>query len=597
MTEYVESLELPYNEPTKRLSDYLSLLRRQKKSIIVTSFVSFIVFVLIAFLWPPTYRSSATILIEEQDIPADFVRSTVTSYVAQRIEVINAQVMTRSNLMGLIEKHNLYPHLRNRETRDELIERMREDTNRETVSADVIDPRSGRPTTATIAFTLSFEGRNPQTVLQVTNELATLYLNENLKKRAEQAEETSAFLGSEAGRLRDEISESEGKLAEFKKLHGEKLPEFKQINFQLMERIDQEITSTDNQLRALQERKFYLEGQLAQINPGGPVFSSTGERVMGPEDRLSALQTEFLRISNLYHPDHPDLVKMRREIGSLERSVEGAGASGDQAKRLTNLRAELIQKKDRYKEGHPEITKLIKSISALEKRLSENPLPISTRSILAQEPDNPAYITLNSQLDSVRTDIRATRALLLRHQEKRANIENRLLQSPQVEREYLEISRDYENALMKYREIKSKLTEANISQELERERKGERFSLIDPPGLPEEPIKPNRIAILFLGFIISGAIGFGQTFVRDALDGSAHTPDEIKTLLGKPPLAVVPLHKTAAELSMQKRKQLYTMSGVIVAIILLLVLVHFLYSPLDVLWFRIERKIGQLFIF
>lgn len=597
MAEFIQSLELPYQEQSKELSDYLSLLRRNKKSIILTTLISFLIFVLAAFLWPPTYQSSATILIEEQDIPADLVRSTVTSYAAQRIQVINTRVMTRTNLLGLIDKHNLYENLQEKETTEELVERMRDDTNLETLSADVIDPRSGRPTTATIAFTLSYDGRTPQTVLKVTNELASLYLSENLKTRTEQAAQTSEFLADEAQRLSTEIADLEANLAVFKKQHGEKLPEFKQLNYQQMERVDQEINNAENQLRALDDRKFYLEGQLAQINPGSPIFSASGERIMGPEDRLKALRTEYLRVSNLYRENHPDLVKMRREIAALEESTGGFGMAGDQAKELTHLRAELTQKKDRYKDSHPQIIKLKRNIAKLEGALAKTQSSLSVRSIMAQEPDNPAYITLKSQLDSVISEIKAYRRTLSRHQEKRAEIDQRLVESPQVEQEYLNISRDYENAVLKYREIKSKLTEANIAKELERERKGERFSLIDPPALPEEPIRPNRLAIVLLGFILSTGLGLGQSFVRDAIDGSAHDPNEIRDLMGEPPLAAIPLHKTTIEIARGKKKRNLIIGGLIAAAVILLIVIHVFYSPLDVLWFRIERKLGQLFIF
>src|SRR3989344_5019748 len=128
-------------EQTKDLKDYLGAFRRRRGSILITAAVILAVSVLAALLWPPTYRSMATILIEEQEVPPDLVRSTITSYAEQRIQQINARVMTRANLMEIVEKYNLYASKRRYETTEEIMERMREDIKLDTLSADVIVPR------------------------------------------------------------------------------------------------------------------------------------------------------------------------------------------------------------------------------------------------------------------------------------------------------------------------------------------------------------------------------------------------------------------------------------------------------------------------
>src|SRR5271166_884595 len=103
---------------------------------------------LLAVLLPPTYKSTATILIEQQEIPQDLVRSAISSYADQRIQVISQRVMTTQNLMKLIERYDLYPDIRKKKPREELIQRMRDDIAMKMISADVIDPRSGAPTRA-----------------------------------------------------------------------------------------------------------------------------------------------------------------------------------------------------------------------------------------------------------------------------------------------------------------------------------------------------------------------------------------------------------------------------------------------------------------
>ncbi|MCA9501187.1 MAG: hypothetical protein KC588_18490, partial [Nitrospira sp.] len=152
----------------------------------------------IALFWPPTYRSTAMILIIEQEIPADLIRSTITSYADQQIERIKAQVMTRSRLLPIIEEHDLYTDLRDRDTSAAALKRFIDDIAIEVMSADVVDKRTGRPTQATIAFTLGYEGPTPEITQTIANELTTLFLSENLKSREQQVQETTAFLKEES---------------------------------------------------------------------------------------------------------------------------------------------------------------------------------------------------------------------------------------------------------------------------------------------------------------------------------------------------------------------------------------------------------------
>ena len=132
-------------EQTKELQDYLIAIRKRKTGILTIAVTVLVISAAVAFLLPPVYKSSATILIEQQDIPQELVMSTVTSYAAERIQSIEARVMSRSNLMEIVEKHNLYEDERKLETTEQIIERMQEDVSLDILSAEVVDPRTGRP--------------------------------------------------------------------------------------------------------------------------------------------------------------------------------------------------------------------------------------------------------------------------------------------------------------------------------------------------------------------------------------------------------------------------------------------------------------------
>src|SRR5215831_8385708 len=218
------------------LRDVLKAVVRRRTPAMICIAAGILIAILLAVLLPAHYRSSATILIEQQELPADLVRSTVTSFADQRIQVISQRVMTTETLLRLINKFNLYANKRARETREELIARMRSDIDFHMISADVIDPRSGRPTAATIAFAVSYTSKDPELAARVANDLTSLYLNENLTQRARLAEDASAFLREEGDRLNAHIATLEGELAKFKEKNADALPELAQFNLEQLDR-------------------------------------------------------------------------------------------------------------------------------------------------------------------------------------------------------------------------------------------------------------------------------------------------------------------------------------------------------------------------
>lgn len=578
----------------KGFYDYMAGFKRSKSQFAAILTGILFLTLLLAVLLPPTYRSTATILIEEQEIPPELVRSTITTYATQRLQMISQRVMTRSNLNKIIEKFDLYADARQRLTEEEIIKRMRDDIALDTISADIIDPRTGRPSTATIAFTLAYDSRNPDLAQRVANEITSLYLEENLKTRTQRTAETSDFLKEETRQMGDYVSVLEKKLADFKEQNLNSLPEQKQINIELMDRTERELMQIDNEILSLEDRKFYLDGQLAQIKPDVPVISSTGERILSPQDRLKSLKTEYLAMVSRYSDKHPDVVKARLEIASLKMDAGDSDSGLEMAKHLAQLDGQLASLREKYSENHPDIVNLRKQISALEAELRTAQTTRAVRDIAASKPENPAYITLQAQRDGTLQDLRVLRQ---RREEVKAKLgayESRLLQSPKVERQYLELVRDYENATARYRELRAKAMEAEVAEQLEKKSKGERFSIIEPPLLPEKPIKPNRPAIAFLGVMLAIAGGFGYVLLIENMDKSIRGAKLITGLAGGPPLAVIPYFETDEDISQQQKMRSVGMLAGLGFILLILALVHWLWIPLDVLWFRGLRKMDSL---
>jgi uncharacterized protein involved in exopolysaccharide biosynthesis len=545
----------------------------------------------VGVFWPPTYQSSATILIEQQEIPQDLVRSAVTSFADQRVQIISQRVMTTQNLITLIDRYKLYPDIRYSKPREELLKRMRDDIAMKMISADVIDPRSGVPTHATIAFSVSYQNESPDLALKVADELTTLYLNENLTSRSQRASQTSTFFSEEADRQQAKILELDRNLSEFKQKNEERLPELSQLNHQISDRTEQDLRDAENRIGAIDSQKVLLVAQLAQIAPSSTVMSDSGQRILSTQDRLKALKSQLAEYKARYAPEHPDIIKTQREVDGLEKEVTSDDNTSDVARRLTAARDQLAVAQEKYSPDHPDVLRLTRLVNELQKQVAAAPASGALDREHAHA-DNPAYIQVKGQLDSLNVE---RESVVAKRDELRAKLEDyerRLAQTPGVERTYRELARELELAQLKYQEIRSKQTEVQVSQNLETEHKGERFTMIEPPLPPEKPISPNRVLILCLGLVLSLGGGLLAAILRDNFDASVRGVQDVRALLSVPPLAAIPRIVTRADRERHRRVVRYSWQGAIAGTIVFAAAVHFLVRPLDVLWLSLLRRFG-----
>jgi uncharacterized protein involved in exopolysaccharide biosynthesis len=583
------------NTPTEKVSidlreKFMSYWGQRATFTVVTG-VAAVLAVVIALLLPPTYRAMGTILIEQQEIPQDMVRSVITSFADQRVQVISQRVMTTQNLLSLIERYGLYPAIREKAPREVLLQRFRDDIGMHMISADVIDPRSGRPTQATIAFAVSYQNRSPELALKVANELTSLYLSENLTSRTELSQQTSTFFSEQATREAAHIAELDKNLAAFKEKHHDELPELAQLNVTTMERTEMELRDAENRLSALDSQRVLLEAQLAQISPNTQVFTDSGQRVFGPEDRLKTLKSQLASYKARYAPGHPDIISTQREVDGLEKEVRAEDQTADRLRQLFEAKSQLAAAKEKYSDDHPDVVRLTRSVDSLEESVAKE-ADVGTRRTEAAHADNPVYIQVKGQLDSVAVE--RVNAIKKRDElhVKLDQYEKRMAESPEVERQYRTMARDLESAQFKYQEILSKQTEAQVSANLETEKKGERFTLIEPPQPPEKPVKPNRMLILLVGLFIAIAAGIGAAIARDSFDASVRGPGDIRLMLQVPALASIPIIVTAADRVRRRRLVGYSWGGSIVVVALAALTLHLFVKPLDVVWLSLLRRFG-----
>jgi polysaccharide biosynthesis transport protein len=589
MNAIVQAVAAP---PTMDWRERFQAYWRLKLTLFIVSGILASLTIAMAVMWPPTYRTGATILIEQQEIPQELVRSAISSFADQRVQVISQRVMTTQNLMSLIERYNLYPDIRESKPREVLLQKMRGDISLKMISADVIDPRSGRPTQATIAFSISYQNRSPELTLKVANELTTLYLNENLESRTQMAEQTTAFFSEEAAKQETRIAELDKKLADYKQKHQNSLPELSQLNLQVSDRTGLELRDAENRLAAIDSQQVLLRAQLAQLNPTSQVYSDTGQRVMGVDDRLKSLKSELAGYKARYAPGHPDIVNTEREIAGLEKEAKEHDDTSDIARRLSEAKAQLSRAQEKYTPDHPDVIRLTHLVGELDKEMAAQPSAGTAQKIQAHA-DNPVYIQVKGQLDALSVERESAETKRNELSAKLDEFERRLAQAPAVERDYRALARDLENAQLKYQQIRAKQGDVQVSENLETARKGERFTMIEPPLPPEKPVSPNRMMILAMGFVLSLGLGLGAAAVKDLFDPSVRGFRDVRQLLSVPPLAAIPTIVTAAEQRTRTLRVRYSWAGSFAILIAGLSIVHLFVRPLDVVWITFTRRFGM----
>ena len=450
---------------------------------------------------------------------------------------------------------------------------------------------AARPTQATIAFSVSYESRSPDLALKVANDLTSLYLNENLTSREQLSEQTYAFLTEQTKRKSAHIDALDAQLAAFKEKHRDELPDLTQLNIQTADRTELDLRDAQSRIQALDSQRVLLEAQLAQLHPNSEVFSDTGQRIFGAEDRLKDLQSKLAAYKALYGPNHPDVVSTQREVDGMEKEIAAENGTSDRVRQLTEAKAQLATLLEKYSPTHPDVVSLQHKIDGLQKAIQADP-DTGTDEASRKHADNPIYIQVKGQLDALTVDRESAVKKRDELQAKLDSYEKRMAQSPEVERQYREMTRELEAAQLNYQQILSKQTEAQVAENMEAERKGEKFTLIEPPQPPEKPVSPNRLLILLVGAVLAVGLGCGAVVAREALDASVRGPGDIRHLLQVPALASIPVIVTSADRAQHRRFVLLSFGGSIATLIAAVVSVHLFVEPLDVVWVSLLRRLG-----
>jgi succinoglycan biosynthesis transport protein ExoP len=499
---------------------------------------------LITFL-PNIYRSTATVLVDRQQIPETFVRSTVTSALETRLHTISQEILSRARLEALIARFGLYRDLQERLPMEAIVVRMRKDIKLELKSAEVRGLRE-----ATVAFTISYQGSDPGTVALVTNTLASFYIEENLKARERQASSTAEFLKVQLGETKKQLDAHEQRVSEFKRRHLGELPQQMDANLATLERLHTQLRlNADNQTRAA-ERRQALSGQLAEadsllapalVAPGGPAAT--------PEARLAGLKQELARLRTQFSEKYPDVVLLAAEVAALEREVADA----------------------KPRDPKP------------EEKLAAPPAG----------PLTPYVLRLKEALSEVEAEIKVLKSEDRRLRDSIATYQARVENVPRREQEFRELSRDYDSTRELYQSLLKRSEEAQLAESMEQRQKGEQFRVLDPAIPNAAPAAPDRFRLLFVALICSLGLAIGAVVLAEHVDTSFHTLDDLRAFSTVPVLVSIPRIVTRSDRHRTQRRMRLAASASFVGLLVIVAITYFVANGNDHLVSLLARSGGS----
>jgi uncharacterized protein involved in exopolysaccharide biosynthesis len=570
----------------------LHTLRRRKWIGIAVGFIAFCCAVAIALIWPPTYQSTATIMIEEPDVPSDLVKSTVSTYADQRLQVIEQRVMTNQNLGDIMDRFGLFQGALATTPRSELINALRSKIDLSVLSADFVSAntvRNSNQPQATIAFTVSYSDKDPRLAQQVASRLTDLYLAENVQTRTEKAAGTTEFLTQQSQKLYQEVLDAEKRLTDFKTQNSSTLPEQLDTNMRILEQLQSTLLQNRSDIEQINQKRAFLQSQLGTISPYMPM--TAGGTPATPQAQLMALELSYIDLSARYGPKHPQVVHLEKQIETLKAQVGTSDSQTSTQATLSQMQAQLSEALQKYGENHPTVQKLRKSLADLQAEVGKAP-SVSMISAPKGPPDNPMYIQMQNQLGDTTAQLQGLQMETAALQAKMEEMQQRVLHTQALSGQYDSLRQQYDAAIKRYQDFKDKEADAQVAQNMEQQSKSETFSVIEAPEYPDLPLKPNRKLLLLAGAVLSIMLAATAMVAMEMLDSKVYEPRGLQTVFGEVPLATVPYITTPRERTNRWIRRGVIVVGAAVAIIAALVAVNLLYMPLDVLWAAFVNRIN-----
>ena len=478
------------------VSDYLEILRRRAWVALACVLAGLLGAGAVFLVMPPTYRSSTLILVESQKVPTDFIKPVTVDTIEERLIAIQQQIFSRTLLQKTIEEFGLYKDDLKRKPLEDVIEDMRKD-----IKVTTVDDRLRRNIQA---FSIAYEGVDPPTVMKVTNKLASLFVEENLRVREQLVEGTAEFVDNELVKVKEQLDLQEKQISEYKVKYMGAMPAQTDTNLRTLDRLQLELQNVNEAMRMSEEkREIYRDAlndpTLASLTPGAPPSSSSA-LLQNLKMKLTQLQSEFKET-------YPDVIETKRQIQELEAQLAGEPSKAGEA-------------------GAP-------GTERDASRIKSEPT--------SGEYQGGANRNAEAQLRALAAEIKVRKQRSAQIERQIKEFERRLEATPKHEQQLSQLLRDYESNRRNYESLQNKKISAKISESLEKRQKGEQFRVVDPANLPIKPVKPDPLRIFLGGFVAGLALAGGSIWWLDLRNAPFRRPEEVEAALECPTLATLPL--------------------------------------------------------
>jgi protein tyrosine kinase modulator len=450
-----------------------------------------------SFLLPNRYKSEATILVQQQQVPERYVVPNSTTDLDQALRAMKHDVLSRPRLVKIANDLSLYSNRKSHLGPEQLAELMRKDI---TIEALETSGQQGAN-----AFTISYIGSAPRLAQDVTIQLTSLFINEDLKSQRERDITTTNFLQNQLVAAQHDLDRKEQKLRDFKMANLGELPEERGGNLQILNGLQMQLQNTNAALARANEQRAYLESLLAQyenlaLASGSPSSSATmANPVEAARAHLNRLQNERATLLGTLTPQHPDVKKLDRQIVQTQTLLA----------RLQKAEAPASRSPESSSSGS--VTATDATVAQLNSQLKENQLEISNDTGQAKK--------LQQQID---------------------DYQHRLNLTPVREQQLTDLLRDYDLAKKNYDDLYAKRTQSALATDLQKDQQGQKFRLIDPPNLPTRPFTPNRLKIALGGLGAGIALGVALAFLVETRDASLHSEKQLRERFDLPIITAVP---------------------------------------------------------
>jgi len=562
----------------KTFQDCIGLVKRRKYSIVIPWVVLSAIAVIVAYNMPKAYRSSATMLFEAP-LPTNLFESTVSQFAEEQIQSIYQRVTSTENALLLIKSTGLYEDIKENLTDHELVGIFR-DATEVNLSTSSLAPKASSGM-AEVAFDLSFNNDDPIKAKEITSQLASLFIEQNDNARTQRATKATTFLMEESEKLSHNLQEIDNKIALFKEQNNFSLPEQVQGNLAALDRTENELRDTYSQTRTTKERIAFLSAELARAQEGA-VVGLDDKSPQNKEDSLSAMKAQYFKLSGVYSPTHPSLLRLKREIKSLdpnfEGQPEGQPAEEELIEQLTIAKDELKLLKQTYFGDHPDLAKRQLQIDSLERQLNKASRNSTPAKPIGGRFTSPAYINVESQYKASQSELQALIQKEAYLKEKLDKMHTLVALAPQVEKGYNDLLRERDNTVKKYTQLKEKLLDAKLFQTQEEQQKGQSLTIIEEPIIPRHPEKAIRRKVAIGGFFAGLFAGIGFALLLEFMDPSVRGYRAVREITGLMPVIIIPYIENTLELENQlskQRKEKKIIAWALLAGIIILIAVFF----------------------